>query len=218
MRGMITRNRARVVRRNEYRETSWRNGGGVTFEIAREPAAATEFSWRLSLARIDRDGLFSDFSGYHRALTLVSGAGCRLSGVDARPRELTEPGTTVLFPGRAAVTCELLGGACFDLNLMVREPGAIASVDHFSLLAHQTEALPAGCDGAVFCLEGSIECLQMSSGERVTLGVHDTLIVSAADADEWRLLRGDAESARVVVHAWRTGLAGRDSGLETGDS
>jgi environmental stress-induced protein Ves len=205
MRGMITRSMARVVRRNEYRETAWRNGGGVTYEIAREPEGAADFSWRLSLARIDRNGPFSDFSGYQRALTLVSGAGCRLTGADAQLKELTEPGTTVLFPGRAAVTCELIAGPCFDLNLMVREPRGIASVDHFSLLAHQTEALAAGYAGAVFCLEGVVECLHMASGERATLAAHDTLIVAAADAGEWRLLRGDAESARVVVHAWRTG-------------
>jgi uncharacterized protein len=207
---MVTRSMARVVRRREYRETSWRNGGGVTFEIARDPEGAADFSWRLSLARIDRDGPFSDFTGYQRALTFVSGGGCRLSGLDARPRELTEPGATVLFRGSAVVACELLAGPCFDLNLMVREPGGIASVDHFSLLAHQTEALPADCHGAVFCLEGLIDCLHLASGERAMLGVHDTLIVSAADATEWRLLRGESESARVIVHAWRVS-AGSES-------
>ena len=33
MRGMITRSMARVVRRNQYRETAWRNGGGVTYVV-----------------------------------------------------------------------------------------------------------------------------------------------------------------------------------------
>jgi uncharacterized protein len=202
MSAMNTRGMARVVRRNEYREIPWRNGGGVTFEIAREPESGTDFSWRLSLARIDSDGPFSDFSGYQRALSLVSGAGCRLFGVEARPRELTEPGATVFFSGGAAVACELIAGVCFDLNLMVREPGSIASVEQFSLLAHQTQALPRGCDGAVFCLEGLVECLRVVSGERVTLAAHDTLIVTAADAGEWRLLRGESESARAVVQAW----------------
>jgi uncharacterized protein len=192
----------RVVRRRDYRETQWRNGGGVTYEIAREPPAADAFEWRLSLARIHRDGPFSDFSGYQRALTLVSGAGCRLSGLRSKPVELRQVGATALFDGAAAITCELLAGPCEDLNLMVRAPGRIVSVEQFSLLAHDTESLRANCSCAAFCLEGAVECLHLSSGERVTLAVQDTLLVDAADAAEWRLLRGETGEARVVVHAW----------------
>lgn len=156
------------------------------------------------LARIDQDGPFSDFSGYRRALTLVQGAGCNLYGVGPRPKVLNEIGTTVLFSGASRVNCELISAPCFDLNLIVREPGQIVSVEQFSVLAHETESLRAGCEGAVFCLEGAVECLHMRTGERITLAAQDTLIVGAGDAGDWRLLRGEAEHAHVVVHAWRT--------------
>ncbi|MGH8177816.1 MAG: HutD/Ves family protein [Steroidobacter sp.] len=200
---MISSSTTRVVRRREYRETPWRNGGGVTFEIAREPQNADAFDWRLSLARLDRDGPFSDFSGYQRALTLLQGAGCNLYGLGARPKVLNEIGATVLFSGAAAVSCELISGPCSDLNLMVREPGQIVSVEHFALLAHETESLRPACENAVFCLDGDVECLHMRSGERVTLAAQDTLIVAAPDAGDWRLLRGEAGRAHVVVHTWR---------------
>lgn len=198
---------ARVVRRGEYRAAPWRNGGGVTYEIAREPPGGDAFTWRLSLARIDRDGPFSDFSGYQRALTLVSGGGCRLvfgGAQQGSARELTEPGTTALFDGGAAVSCELLAGPSEDLNLMVREPGRIIAVDHFALLANEPDAVPSDCHVAVFCLEGSIDCLHLASGERAQLARHDTLIIEPHDAAEWRLLHGEGEHARAIVHAWRT--------------
>jgi uncharacterized protein len=193
---------ARIVRRTAFLETPWRNGGGVTFEIARSPAHGATFEWRLSLARIDASGPFSDFSGYERALTLVSGAGCRLRGASAEPIELRDVGATALFDGAAAVSCELLSGECFDLNLMVRRPGRILAVDQFALLSHETEGLPSDAHGAVFCLEGAVECLHLPSGRRLTLGLHDALIASAAEASEWRLMRGAADRASVITHAW----------------
>jgi uncharacterized protein len=193
---------ARIVRRTDFHEAPWRNGGGVTFEIAREPPTGDAFDWRLSLARIDAPGPFSDFSGCERAITLVGGAGCRLRGLRAEPIELRDVGATALFDGAAAVSCELLSGACLDLNLMVRKPARVLAVEHFALLAHETEALRKDAHAAVFCLEGAVECLHMPSGRRITLEVHDAFIAPAAEAAEWRLLRGAADRASVVTHAW----------------
>lgn len=194
---------SRVVPRALYRAQPWKNGGGTTYEIAREPAGDQSFSWRLSLARLERDGPFSEFTGYVRALTLVSGGGCRLLGARAEPVELQQSGAAVLFDGGSSVSCELIAGACEDLNLMVRKPGRIDSVDHFSLPAHEPRRIRADCFGAAFCLEGGVDCLHLPSGERLALGLHDSLLVAPADAANWRLMRGDATSARVVVLAWR---------------
>ena len=40
---------AQHLRRRGYVAMPWRNGGGVTFEIAREPQTGTDFDWRLSI-------------------------------------------------------------------------------------------------------------------------------------------------------------------------
>ena len=53
---------ATIIRRRDYHAAPWRNGGGVTFEIAREPQGEGAFEWRLSLAQVDRTGPFSDFA------------------------------------------------------------------------------------------------------------------------------------------------------------
>src|SRR5262245_22091782 len=94
---------ARILRRQEYLRMPWRNGGGTTYEIAREPVEGEEFDWRLSLALIERSGPFSNFAGYQRAISLVNGAGCILHGLDPQPVQMSLAGTTTIFPGAAQV-------------------------------------------------------------------------------------------------------------------
>lgn len=193
---------ARHVRRSEYLEMPWRNGGGVTFEIAREPRSGDEFDWRLSLALIERGGPFSSFAGYRRAIALVSGSGCVLHGIEAQPVPLRQSGDIALFSGGAAVTCDLIAGASCDLNLMVREPGSVIAARHVTLAADRPEPLLADCNNAVFCLEGEAECVEPASDRRIALGLHDTCIVSAADARNWQA-RAGGSSARLLTFAWR---------------
>ena len=49
-----------LLRRADYLTRPWRNGGGVSHEIAWHP----EEDWRLGLAEIVRDGSFSDYTGF----------------------------------------------------------------------------------------------------------------------------------------------------------
>ena len=56
----------RVLRAAERSPQTWRNGGGVTFEVARRnaaPQSALEFLWRGSFARDERAGPFSSGAG-----------------------------------------------------------------------------------------------------------------------------------------------------------
>jgi uncharacterized protein len=182
----------------------WKNGGGTTYEIARAPQAG-EFEWRLSLAHIERGGPFSNFSGYRRVLTLVSGTGCVLHGAGTVPARLNVPGMTVRFAGDAAVSCELLGGACWDLNLIVREPGEIVSADDVRLAAGVVHHLRAGPNSSIFCIEGMVECTIEADRERhFELGQHDTFIVGAALKGSVRVRPAVTSAAHVLVHTWRS--------------
>lgn len=98
----------------------WRNGGGVTAEVAIGPAGATieDFDWRVSMAHIEVDGPFSSFPGKDRTLMIVRGDGLRLSIADGVPAELTRDSDPFLFPGDVAARAALLGGAVTDLNVM----------------------------------------------------------------------------------------------------
>jgi hypothetical protein len=51
-------------------ETSWKNSGGATWEVACSPGSdgLDRFDWRVSTARIERDGPFSMFPGIDRLI------------------------------------------------------------------------------------------------------------------------------------------------------
>ncbi|MDH6136439.1 environmental stress-induced protein Ves [Kitasatospora sp. MAA4] len=95
--------------------TPWRNGGGLT----REVAAATDGSWRVSLAEVAADGPFSVFPGLDRVLTVVTGPGLELTVGDAQPATV-RPLHPFAFSGELPTTGRLLDGPVTALNLMAR--------------------------------------------------------------------------------------------------
>src|SRR5512147_1621544 len=72
----------RVLGPADYRTMPWKNGGGRTTEIAAAPRGAdlAGFTWRISVAELERDGPFSAFPGVDRTLVLLAGNGMRLTG------------------------------------------------------------------------------------------------------------------------------------------
>ena len=67
--------RATVLPAAGYVEMPWRNGAGVTREIAIDdaPGAAAPFRWRLSMADLAGDGPFSELPDVDRVLLLLAG-------------------------------------------------------------------------------------------------------------------------------------------------
>ena len=160
----------KIVRQTSLVETPWKNGGGITREAIRVPAGAEPFGWRVSFARIDRSGPFSDFPGYVRHMVLLQGAGVRLGFADGGQAMLREAGDCVQFDGGVATTCELLHGSCVDLNLIasaamytvtarvqrVREP-----LTWQAGAAQPTLVVPI--DAAVVVRDTQGECVQLGS-------------------------------------------------------
>jgi environmental stress-induced protein Ves len=76
--------------------------------------------WRLSIATIERDGAFSDFSGYDRTIVPISGNGVELT-IDAKESiVLDKPYGAYSFRGEERVTCRLIDGPVRDFNIMTR--------------------------------------------------------------------------------------------------
>jgi uncharacterized protein len=105
----------RVLRFESYRETPWKNGGGLTHEIARSDDAG-EPAWRVSVATIDRDGPFSDFTGFDRTIVPVEGMGFELTFDDGERIVLDRWDEPYRFEGERKVHCRLLAGRSRDLN------------------------------------------------------------------------------------------------------
>ena len=108
----------------------WKNGAGLTREIAFGGPSAAEFDWRFSVAEVVHDAPFSAFPGIDRCITLLQGAGMRLRAADGRvDHALIEPLTPFRFSGDVALTATLLGGACSDFNVMTRRGRCRSEVD-----------------------------------------------------------------------------------------
>lgn len=100
----------------------WKNGGGVTRQIAVDPPGAgfADFCWRLSTADVTASGPFSDWAGVDRWLVIVSGGAVRLTDPATRDALELPIGRCLAFPGERAYGCELIAGPVRDLNLMLR--------------------------------------------------------------------------------------------------
>jgi uncharacterized protein len=107
-----------------YRRTPWKNGGGVTIDIAGEyypgadPAGWEGMIWRFGRTRIERPGPFSNLSGYDRILAVVEGRGLVLHPDGHALLDAREPFTAVRFPGEWQIASELTQGPVGVVNLI----------------------------------------------------------------------------------------------------
>lgn len=110
----------RLIRRADYREVPWKNGGGLTLDIWTFPEGARqeEADVGISIAPIVASGPFSVFPGIERHITLIEGDGITLvfEGAEQRLVRLTP----FVFDGGDAPVSRLEDGPVRVLNVKVR--------------------------------------------------------------------------------------------------
>ena len=156
-----------IVQLDDVSPTPWRNGGGVTRELACWPDS-TDWVWRMSVAEIAASGPFSRFEGVQRWFAVLAGAGVRLL-IDGRAHELGCSSPPLCFNGASPVDCELREGATQDFNLMLRGPQQrarmlrISGAEFFDLAVPAVVALYAIEDGSRIVVDGSSVALSARS-------------------------------------------------------
>lgn len=109
-----------ILRAAARRALPWKNGGGLTHEVAVEPPASdlANFDWRISLAHVTASGPFSSFPGIERHMAILEG---RLAlTLDGECRVLSGASEPISFDGELAAQAAPLDGPVSDLNVMVR--------------------------------------------------------------------------------------------------
>ncbi|WP_406001464.1 HutD family protein [Streptomyces sp. NBC_00829] len=183
----------RLLRAADRMALPWKNGGGVTREIAVSPRGATTggFDWRISLAEVGGDGPFSAFPGVDRILTVVEGDGMDLTvgGQHIRADERYRP---YAFPGDVETDGRLLGGPVVNFNVMYHRgrTAALVSVVRGGLPV----AVPSRSTVVVVALDGSTRVEEAG----VTLGRYDA---AAWDDDAPLSLRTDGRAAVVTLRS-----------------
>ncbi|MET9517173.1 HutD family protein [Streptomyces sp. NPDC002994] len=162
----------RVLRMADREAVAWKNGGGVTREIAACPpdAGMAGFDWRISLAEVEADGPFSVFPGVDRILTMTEGAGMELT-VGGERRLVDQRYAPYDFPGDIATDCRLLDGRVVNFNVMYRRGRTAARVA--VLRGKLNVAVPPGGTAVIVALGGS------ASFDGITLDRYDAVVTAS---------------------------------------
>jgi environmental stress-induced protein Ves len=172
-----------ILRISSLTPVPWKNGGGITHEAIRVPSSTEPFLWRVSIARIDAAGPFSDFAGYNRTMVLLRGDGVALHFANGEHKVLRQIGDIAEFDGALFAHCELLGGSCMDLNLMAAKSlGAVpARVQRLTaplqVAASASETLLLACVQGTIVLDGDGDG---DGAERAPLEPGDLAVLSQA--------------------------------------
>lgn len=170
---------ARLLRASDRAARPWKNGGGVTHDIAVSPEDADDgdFLWRASVATIAAPGPFSLFPGVDRALMLLRGR--LIIDVGGGSAQALEPGApALLFSGEAPVQARPAGEACQVLNIMARRGGVSIALNRWTkarstnagtllLFAPSPIRIATGSDG--FELQADDALLLNGPGEPISL-------------------------------------------------
>ncbi|NMP31954.1 HutD family protein [Thalassotalea sp. M1531] len=132
----------KILSPDSYQVTPWKNGKGETVELAINPGGTlTDFQWRISIATVSEDGVFSNFSGLRRDLFLIEGKGISLTHDNEQTDVLDELLSVATFDGGSTTVGKLKAGTIKDLNLMTAT--GKYQVSTASLIAAQHYPLPS---------------------------------------------------------------------------
>ncbi len=192
----------RIWRAADRHPQRWKNGGGLTSEVATFPAGAglADFDWRISVAEVGQAGPFSYFDSVDRVLTVLdgelaltfeSGGGGGGAG-ESGPVRLTSRSEPFAFAGDIPVAGMPVGGPVRDLNVMVRRGRASAMVQRIRCAPQQLLGLP-GC-----CVLVALGDLAIGIGNQDhRLAALDAMLVE--DASSAIAVPSDGEGGLIVV-------------------
>ena len=122
------------IRLQDTPVSPWKNGGGTTQSLVCWPNPS-DWVFRMSVARIDCDGPFSEFKGVDRWFAVLSGEGVVLQFPERRV-EVGALDAAVQFSGDLPCQCSLINGPTVDFNLMVQGVSAnMARIDRSPYIA-----------------------------------------------------------------------------------
>lgn len=159
-----------------YKSTPWKNGGGVTSEIAIYPETANfadnDFLWRLSSAKITSTNNFSAFDGYDRILFVVKGEGLLLSENGSPHKNRLPSLIAYRFQGETPIECELLSDEVVDFGIIYKRGLFKVDTDVLELALSNEPQMLSIKDGVtlLFCAQGNclIEDIKTNVPESMT--------------------------------------------------
>jgi len=172
----------RLLRPSDYKRMPWKNGGGMTTELAVHPSADA-YDWRISIADIESDGPFSTFDGYDRHIALLEGIGMELRFDDAEPVRLERRLQFYKFAGEQRAEGVLISGKVRDFNVICRREAVNADVLHRPLVGPMVFFRDA--TWFIYLADGKAEA---RAGDEIRALEAGSSLVLPAGADERRIV------------------------------
>ena len=110
-----------IIQPTHFKTVPWKNGKGETVEMAINPGGTLDnFDWRLSMASVVENGVFSNFTGYTRNLILIDGDGINLQHNDNKIDRLSSLLDFATFDGGNKTVGNLHSNEITDFNVITR--------------------------------------------------------------------------------------------------
>ncbi len=163
----------RIIGKDAYKRTAWKNGLGYTDEIAIYPPGSDlrrgDFLWRISSAQIAQSSAFSVFPNHDRILIILEGQGIRLTHtIEDDQDEVTLPPLSLYeFPGDISSRCDLISGPVVDLSIFIRKGEAEALPEVLNLTRPDEEHgwSATGKWNYLFVVQGTVEVRSQSDDQ-----------------------------------------------------
>jgi uncharacterized protein len=176
----------RLIAREALVPTPWRNGMGVSRDLAAARGPDGALLWQIGLAELERDAPFSDYPHCDRLFTPVDGAEPSLSfeGGPYRPCPALVP---VAFPGDVP-TAMRIGGRAQAFNLIWDRRRHRGSVAVLLLAPGAAIEVPDAPVIAIHCVAGRLGVAGELLGPGDTALGHDGGIPGAAAEESVAIL------------------------------
>lgn len=140
----------------QFKKVPWKNGKGETIELAINDGGTLDlFDWRISIASVVENGVFSNFTGYTRNLTLIEGQGIDLHHDTKRTDSLQNILDVAIFDGGCETLGQLHDGAITDFNVIVNTEKY--QVKTSSYVNYNQVNLVKGRQYFSYCLQGDAQ-------------------------------------------------------------
>lgn len=166
----------RKLTAGDYQVMPWKNGGGVTTQLAVFPhgAGLDTFDWRVSTAQVASEGPFSRFPGIDRSLAVIRGHGLVLTDAEGECCRMGSGSEPFVFRGEQGIDARLKDGPVVDFNVMTRRPAC----------SHLLEVME---------LQGTWRCIPRS----------DLMLVYVAEGGRIACRDMHADVAEAILVDWR---------------
>jgi environmental stress-induced protein Ves len=178
----------KIITPDQFKKIPWKNGQGVTTELAiNKGGSVQDFDWRLSIAKVIEDGVFSDFSGYLRQLVLIQGNGITLRHSNNRLDKLRKLLDVATFDGANTTIGSLYDGFIKDFNIMTKSSKLMSTIE--IIIEKQTIILKHRSLCFIYGLQNNTEVTGhdginkiLPEGHLMQINNNDELLVTAEKA------------------------------------